>query len=127
MKLNSISGLVFYVDDLDKTIKFYETLGFRIGKRTEQIATCYVNWFWIDFVSAPKEDKTEFQKEAHAEQKGAGQFLYVKVDNVDEYYKGVLELGLEPSGEPKDWPWGRREFVLRDPDGYKLVFFEKIS
>lgn len=34
-------------------------------------------------------------------------------------------MGMKPSSEPRDWPWGRREFVLRDPDGYKLVFFKK--
>jgi catechol 2,3-dioxygenase-like lactoylglutathione lyase family enzyme len=29
------------------------------------------------------------------------------------------------TGEPQLRPSGNREFVLRDPDGYKLVFFQK--
>ena len=29
------------------------------------------------------------------------------------------------SSEPEVRPTGNREFVLRDPDGYKLVFFQK--
>jgi hypothetical protein len=32
---------------------------------------------------------------------------------------------LEPEGEPELRVSGNREFVLRDPDGYKLVFFQK--
>lgn len=27
---------------------------------------------------------------------------------------------------PRDWPWGNREFVLKDPDGYKLVFWHEL-
>jgi hypothetical protein len=32
---------------------------------------------------------------------------------------------MKPAGELRVQPSGRREFVLRDPDGYKLVFFQK--
>lgn len=52
MKLNSISGITCLVKDIQKTAAFYEALGFRIGKQDEQRLTCYVNWFWIDFVAA---------------------------------------------------------------------------
>jgi len=79
----------------------------------------------MDFHPQDKEDKPEFQREAVTEPKGAGLFLYIKVDDVDEFYQGVLAKGLKPSSEPRDWPWGNREFALRDPDGYKLVFFNK--
>lgn len=53
--------------------------------------------------------------------------IYLIVDDVDETYKELLEKGLKPSSEPRDWPWGNREFVIRDPDGYKLVFYREIS
>ena len=125
MKPKSISGIGCYVQDLDKTIEFYESLGFRAGKRTENAAVFYVNWFWLEFVSAPQETKEEFKSEAQAERKGAGIYINVNVDDVDEFYQSVVDAGLSPSSEPRDWPYGRREFVLRDPDGYKLVFFEK--
>lgn len=45
MKISSISGLVYVARDLETTAKFYETLGFRFGKRDEHQLTCYVNWF----------------------------------------------------------------------------------
>lgn len=127
MKIVSISGFVCHVQDLAKTAEFYEKLGFRPGKQAAGRMTCYVNWFSVDFVQASSEDKSEFAEEAHAESKGAGLFINISVDNVDEFYEGITAKGFTPSSEPRDWPWGRREFVLRDPDGYKLVFFQKIK
>ena len=59
--------------------------------------------------------------------KGAGLYLYISVDNVDKFYKKLLSKKLNPSSAPRDWPWGNREFVIRDPDGYKLVFFKRIG
>ncbi|HEY4518072.1 MAG TPA: VOC family protein [Candidatus Paceibacterota bacterium] len=126
MKLVSVAGLVCYVKDAKKTAKFYEALGFKFDKRTSDHVSIYLNWFWIDFHAFASEDKPEFKKEARLKNKGAGQYLYIKVDNVDKFYKGLLKKKLKPSAPPRDWPWGNREFVLRDPDGYKLVFFKKI-
>lgn len=122
----SISGIVCYVKDIAKTANFYEALGFQFTKREPDHISIRLNWFWIDFHPQDKENKPEFKAEANATNKGAGQFLYIKVADVDECYKELLAKGLAPSSEPKDWPWGNREFVIRDPDGYKLVFFQKI-
>ena len=33
--------------------------------------------------------------------------------------------GINPEDEPQDVSGGVRELRVRDPDGYKLVFFEK--
>jgi hypothetical protein len=42
------------------------------------------------------------------------------IDYVDAYYRDLIAKGLKPSSEPRN-----REFVICDPDGYKLVFFNK--
>ena len=125
MKMKSVSGLVLYVKDMEKTTAFYEALGFQFRKREPHRSTVYLNWFWIDFLAIDLEDKPEFIKEAHRDNKGAGMALYISVDNVDEFYDGVKAKGLKPSSVPHDWPWGNREFVIRDPDGYKLVIFKR--
>jgi catechol 2,3-dioxygenase-like lactoylglutathione lyase family enzyme len=125
MKLKSVSGITCYVSDLQRTEDFYEMLGFEVRKKEINHVTVYLNWFWIDFWLIDKEDKPAFQKEAKLGNKGSGIFVYISVEDVDEAYKELIEKGLKPSGEPKDWPWGNREFVLRDPDGYKLVFFKR--
>jgi len=113
------------VQDISKTAEFYEALGFRIGERADDHLKVYLNWFWMQFNAVSSEDKPEFQAEAHAEPKGAGLYINIAVENVDEFYEGVLAKGMKPPSEPRDWPWGNREFVMRDPDGYKLVFFQK--
>ncbi|OGK12960.1 hypothetical protein A3A93_01520 [Candidatus Roizmanbacteria bacterium RIFCSPLOWO2_01_FULL_38_12] len=125
MKMKSVSGVVCYVKDTNKTAKFYEALGFTFEKREPDHVSIFLNRFWIDFHPQDKEDKPEFQKEANLDNKGAGLFLYISVDDVDAFYKGLLAKGLQPSSKPRDWPWGNREFVIRDPDGYKLVFFKR--
>jgi catechol 2,3-dioxygenase-like lactoylglutathione lyase family enzyme len=126
MKLVSVSGVVCYVKDMAKTATFYKSLGFRVDTDEPDHLSVGLNWFWIDFHPQDKEDKPDFQQEATLEPKGAGLFLYIKVDDVDECYQNLLDKGFKPSGQPRDWPWGNREFVIRDPDGYKLVFFTKI-
>lgn len=116
MKPKSAAGIVCYVKDVKKTVKFYKLLGFDFKKEKPFHARGYINWFWIGFLQS--------NKEANSSNKGAGQYLYLSVDNVDEAYKELSKKGLK-SSKPKDWPWGNREFVIRDPDGYKLVAFKK--
>ena len=54
-------------------------------------------------------------------------FNYLEVEEIDDFCKSLVEKGFKPSSEPRDWPWDNRKFVIRDPDGYKLVFYEKIK
>jgi catechol 2,3-dioxygenase-like lactoylglutathione lyase family enzyme len=114
MKISSISGLVYRVSDLDKTVEFYESLGFRVGKRDDHEATCYVNWFWLRFVADAATGEPE-----------PGPALYLKVDDIDDYYGALLANGFMPSTEPRRQRWGAREFLIKDPDGNALAFFAK--
>jgi catechol 2,3-dioxygenase-like lactoylglutathione lyase family enzyme len=120
MKLSSISGLTFLVKDLKKTSEFYEALGFRLGKQENGHLTAYVNWFWIDFKTADPASQDQSQLQLQA-----SQYLHLKVENADEFYAGVLEKGMKPDTAPEGKATTGRSFTLRDPDGYKLVFFEK--
>jgi catechol 2,3-dioxygenase-like lactoylglutathione lyase family enzyme len=125
VKVNSISGIACYVKDLARTAEFYEAIGFRRGKEEPDRMTFYVNWFFVTFVAQDREENAELRKEAELPTKGAGLLVYVKVDDLDDFHKAVLSNGMKPDGEPQVRPSGNREFVLRDPDGYRLAFFEK--
>ena len=116
MKISSISGLVYRVRDLDKTVEFYESLGFRMGKRDDHEATCYVNWFWVRFVA-------DLDTDGRTQEPGPT--LYLKVDDIDDYYGALLASGFMPSTEPRKQRSGTREFLLDDPDGNTLAFFAK--
>jgi catechol 2,3-dioxygenase-like lactoylglutathione lyase family enzyme len=115
VKISSISGLVYPVRDLDKTVEFYEAMGFRLGKRDDHQVTMYVNWFWVTFTTDRKD----------AAEPGTGPTLYLKVDNIDDTYGALLANGFTPSTEPRKDRSGRREFLLLDPDDNRLAFFAK--
>lgn len=128
MKIKAVSGIVMMVGDPAKSVAFYEQLGFTVVKQEADYATVRSNWFWIEFVAADKAEPTVFKKD-HAVQDnvvgGPGAYFHMSVDNVDEYYDELTKLGIKAVNEPKDFPWGRREFIVHDPDGYRLVFFTK--
>jgi Glyoxalase/Bleomycin resistance protein/Dioxygenase superfamily len=87
----------------------------RRGKEESDRVTFYVNWFFVTLI---------VHDGAKPPAKGERVFLYIKVDDVEEFHKAALSKGLKPDGEPERQPSGNREFVLRDPDGYNLVFFQ---
>jgi len=117
MDLKSVSGLTFFVKDIDKTAEFYEALGFKIEKREKDYLLVRLNWFSMDFVAEGSKP--------NGEPKGAGLCINISVGDVDEFYKKALGKGLKPSGEPRDYPGGFRNFVLHDPDGYNLIMFKR--
>ncbi len=114
IKMNSISGVLCFVKDLDRTAEFYEKLGFRPGDRTEESFKVYVNWFWIEFIKAAEHKATGSD----------GQFIYITVDDVDDMYEDLKRKGHNPT-EPQTFTSKRTETMISDPDGYKLVFFKK--
>jgi len=120
MKLDYI---LLYVSDLNKTASFYEKLGFEITKRTDNKLIAKLG----DFELRCYDQTKVFFKQDIDRFKGAGVFFYVVVEDVDVKYSELINKGLQPSGEPKYFPWGNREFAIKDPDGYKIIFYKKLS
>lgn len=124
--MKSISGFIYLVKDLNMTTEFYKKLGFEFKKQNPGVsATAYLNWFWIEFLLEDKVITEAFKEDLDGSRKGVGSYMHINVENVDDFHKAVVRKGLMPLSSPEDFPWGRREFVLQDPDGYKLVFFTK--
>jgi catechol 2,3-dioxygenase-like lactoylglutathione lyase family enzyme len=120
MKIKSVSGITCYVKNLSKTAKFYETLGFKIRKRESNHITVYSNWFWIDFLAIGKDERAAFTNGVDLSNKGAGMFLYLSVDNVDEFHKVLLSNGLRPLTKPQDQPWATANSLFAIPMGTTL-------
>ena len=50
-------------------------------------------------------------------------YLYVHVgQKLDELFATYRDRGVEIIGEPRDRPWGLRQFEIRDCNGYVLTF-----
>jgi len=117
--IKKFHSTLFYVNDLNRTFDFYKQLGFS-ASLSEGTLRVELGDFKLAFID---ENTTIIKNESGAKPKGLGVFTYVEVDNVDEYFKSLKEKGINITNEPRDWPWGKREFAVKDPDGYKLVFF----
>ena len=110
---------LYFVGDIKQTADFYKKLGFNVTE-SEDSARIKLGDFTLAFMD---ESKVQIDKEVDMNPKGLGIFTYVEVDDVDAQYKLIKENGITPSSEPKDWPWGKREFAIKDPDGYKIIFY----
>lgn len=54
--------------------------------------------------------------------KVAGHQHWIKVDEVDQLYALHQSLGAKIVSPIEDQPWGAREYVVEDPNGYQLRF-----
>lgn len=54
--------------------------------------------------------------------------VYIRTDNIDEFYKSLLEKQTEihPNGKLEIKPWGQKEFSILDPDSNLLTFGQNI-
>lgn len=115
--------LVLWVQENKTSEKFYKKIGFEVRESDDEHSVVSPgSGFSLDLVSM--RDETKFSKDSMAAEKGLGMYIYVSVEDVDQKYQELVSLGLEPT-KPKDWPWGNREFIFKDPDGYKLCFWRK--
>jgi uncharacterized glyoxalase superfamily protein PhnB len=60
-------------------------------------------------------------RERNGRQPGSGS-AYVFVTDVDALYAELEERGAKLLNEPKDYPYGMRDFNVNDPDGNELCF-----
>jgi predicted enzyme related to lactoylglutathione lyase len=54
-------------------------------------------------------------------------YARVMVEGLDEYHKEVSARGADVIAAPADRTYGLREFVIRTPDGHRLMFAERIE
>jgi len=121
--IKNFHSVLFISNNLNETEAFYQSLGFAT-KRDEKAIRTEMSGIRIVFMDG---DKVDIAKDVDINPKGAGIYLYFEVENVDDYYRNLVNIGLKLSSQPTDWPWGKREFAIKDPDGYKLVFFNQIE
>jgi uncharacterized glyoxalase superfamily protein PhnB len=62
-----------------------------------------------------RETQPEFLQKSYA---GDGVWLSFEVADVDAEYERLKAEGAPVEGPPQDRPWGERQFVLRDPNGF---------
>jgi predicted enzyme related to lactoylglutathione lyase len=106
------AAAVFHVKHLAASLKFYtEVLGFQ-------------KEFEFGEYAGIKSGGASIHLSAHttnAKPVGSGH-IYLFCTEVDSYYREITSKGARPKGEPKDYPYGMRDFEVEDPDGNFLAF-----
>ncbi len=113
-----LTGLT--VDDVAKSIAFYEALGFIVANRWEENGTLVGGMLKAgDSELGLSQDDW---KKGRDRQKGIGTRLNIETaQNIDEIAARVKAAGYKLDAEPFDTPWKTRQFDLTDPSGFKLT------
>jgi lactoylglutathione lyase len=114
------AGPSLTVNDLDRSLAFYrDVLGFTPKERWEdagvlkgvELVAGAVS-FWL---------AQDDWKKGRDRVKGLGFRMYCgTTQDVDALAARVRAAGASLAEEPKDQPWGGRDFAVRDPDGFLI-------
>ena len=110
----------FTVDDLQKSLTFYQALGFTVGERWEDNGTLT----GIMLLAGKTEIglSQDDWKKGRDRKKGVGMRLYMSTtQNVDEVAARARSAGITLQSEPYDTEWKTRVFEVVDPSGFLLT------
>ena len=110
----------FTADDLQKSISFYEALGFAVSERWEDngILQGVMLRAGKSEIGLSQDD----WKKGRDRQKGVGlRLLLSTTQNVDEVAARAKSAGITLKSEPFDSEWKTRVFEVVDPSGFLLT------
>jgi uncharacterized glyoxalase superfamily protein PhnB len=108
------------VDDIGKSLAFYEVLGFIVKDRWDENGT--LMYAMLQSGKLQIGLNQDDWKKGRERQKGLGTRLHIETaQNVDEIAARVKAAGIRLDAEPFDTPWKTRQFELTDPSGFKLT------
>ena len=108
------------VDDVQKSIGFFEGLGFSVGDRWEKDGTLLGVMMKAGGVEIGL-SQDDWQK-GRDRKKGIGVRLYIDTaQDVDQLAARAREHGIALDAEPHDTEWGSRAFDVTEPSGFKIT------
>jgi uncharacterized glyoxalase superfamily protein PhnB len=115
------------VDDLQKSITFYEALGFVIDDRWEDKGTLLGVMMRAGKIQIGLNQYD--WKMGRYRSKGVGVRLSISTtrDHVDDMAKRAKNAGITLKSEPRDTEWNSRAFELSDPSGFLLTIFSETA
>ena len=112
------------VDDLQKSITFYEALGFAVDERWEDKGTLLgvMMRAGTTQIGLTQDD----WKKGRDRKKGAGMRLsFETTQNIDDIASRAKRAGIALGKEPHDSEWEGRAFEVTDPTGFILTIFSQ--
>ena len=108
------------VDNLQKSIAFFEGLGFGVEERWEEKGTLL--GVMLRAGEARLNLSQDDWKKGRDRQKGEGMRLYVSTSqDIDQLAAQAKKAGLALDAEPHDTEWGSRAFEVTEPSGFRLT------
>ena len=122
------------VSNLKESLKFYQTLGFKIEYERPENKFVFLSLEEIQFMLQEFSDKDKWTIAPLKYPFGNGINFQLEVSDVDKIYTSLRENNYKIAFEIEE-NWyrqddkllGNREFLIQDPDGYLLRFFEDIK
>ncbi len=120
-----------FVPDVDASVRFYtEKLGFavlrtdreRLGGREQVSFAAIAMGRAVLFVAHER-----LCSEALTARRGVGIDVRIMVDDVDAMYRRVTDSDVTIVHDIGDRDYGLRDFIIRDPDGFRLRFAAPVS
>jgi lactoylglutathione lyase len=115
------------VNDIEKSLTFYrDVLGFVVKDRWERDGKLAGAEFAAGAVTflLGQDD----WKKGRDRAKGEGISLYCQTaQNVDELARRIKVAGGNVVQEPKDQPWGMRDFAVLDLDGFRITLWSELK
>lgn len=127
--MSGLTGVELHVADIEKSLAFYEALGFRVVRRWE-------DWIRLDRDGADlvlfgdayvRGHEHYFTAHIDRAPRGVGVEIVIEVDDVDAVLAAATAAGLDIVKPMQDRPWKARDFRLADPDGYFLRFTSPLA
>lgn len=108
----------FLVDDLRRSIAYYERLGFSFGEPWDGFYVIGVrDGLELHLKEAPKNDaERQFRREHDHLDAAAG------VDGIEMFYAQCVANGVSILRPLAATEWGTKGFYIEDPDGYIIAF-----
>ena len=115
------------VDDLQKSISFYEALGFTIDERWEDKGT--LRGVMLRAGRTEIGLNQDDWNKGRDRKKGIGVRLSIATTpgHVDEIAGRARNAGITLTSEPHDTEWKSRAFEVTDPSGFLLTIFSETS
>ena len=106
------------VDDLDRSMAYYEKLGFTFGEPWEGFyAIGRVDGLELHLKEAPKnQDDRRFRRDHEHLDAAAG------VDGIEAFFNKCVANGVTILKPLTPTEWGTKDFYVEDPDGYVICF-----
>lgn len=108
------------VNDVEKSIRFFEGLGFGVEERWEDGGR--LMGVMLRAGDASIGLSQDDWKKGGDRQKGVGMRLFVSTSqDIDQLARRAKDAGIALDREPHDTEWGSRVFEVTEPSGFKIT------